>query len=32
MGEPLKPATVFECLSDEARARMTLLTAREGVL
>lgn len=28
----LTPATVFKCLSDETRARITLLIAREGEL
>ena len=28
----LNPAAVFECLSDETRARATLLIAREGEL
>ncbi len=32
MIEHLTPATVFKCLSDETRARLTLLVAREGEL
>ncbi|WP_417775965.1 metalloregulator ArsR/SmtB family transcription factor [Stutzerimonas xanthomarina] len=32
MIEPLTPDMVFKCLSDETRARMTLLITREGEL
>ncbi|MBU2154516.1 MAG: metalloregulator ArsR/SmtB family transcription factor [Gammaproteobacteria bacterium] len=32
MLEPLTPATVFKCLADETRARMTLLITAEGEL
>lgn len=32
MVEHLTPATVFKCLSDETRARITLLIAGEGEL
>lgn len=32
MVEHLTPTTVFKCLADETRARMTLLIAREGEL
>ncbi|MFO2466535.1 metalloregulator ArsR/SmtB family transcription factor [Pseudomonas sp. 15FMM2] len=32
MLETLTPPTVFKCLADETRARMTLLIAREGEL
>lgn len=32
MIEHLTPTTVFKCLSDETRARMTLLIAHEGEL
>jgi ArsR family transcriptional regulator len=32
MIEHLTPTTVFKCLADETRARMTLLIAREGEL
>ena len=32
MFEPMSPASVFKCLADETRARMTLLIAAEGEL
>ncbi|WP_217475407.1 metalloregulator ArsR/SmtB family transcription factor [Stutzerimonas stutzeri] len=32
MVEHLTPVTVFKCLADETRARITLLVAREGEL
>lgn len=32
MPEPISPTTVFKCLADETRARMTLLIATEGEL
>ncbi|SDU08283.1 transcriptional regulator, ArsR family [Pseudomonas pohangensis] len=32
MPEPLSPTTVFKCLADDTRARMTLLIAAEGEL
>ncbi|MFC3609719.1 metalloregulator ArsR/SmtB family transcription factor [Stutzerimonas tarimensis] len=32
MVELLTPATLFKCLADETRARMTLLVAQEGEL
>ena len=32
MPEPLTPISVFKCLADETRARMTLLLARQGEL